>query len=191
MIAVRSRASAQGVIAATGTLVLVAVSVAFAVSGARDVTAVGGMVALAVGVAGIALFGGGLVVAAGRAVSGRPVLEVDEAGVRLPAAWPWSRSRDRRLPWPEVAAVVVWSREIPRGRQRVVEHVAFLPTEERAEGSSPPPSAELLAMGLDDVPGVATLHWSVEVSPGWDTDLATVLTEIHRRGVPTADVRSR
>ncbi|MCO6009526.1 hypothetical protein NE236_31600 [Actinoallomurus purpureus] len=192
MTAVRRRTATQDVAAAARVTVLLAVSVAFVAGGARGLPAFGGVLFLIVGASGIALFGGRLVLSVGRVAGRRPVLELDEREVRLPAAWPRSRADDRRLAWPEVASVVLWSQAALRGRRlRSVEQLTFLPTAERAEGSPPPPSAELLAMGLDDVPGVATLHWSIEVSPGWDTDLATIFAEIHRRGVPTADVRSR
>jgi hypothetical protein len=192
MIAVRARISAQGVAAVAGTSVLVAVSAAFVAGGALGLPAAGGVVALAVGVLGLVLFGGRLVATAGRALSRRPVLEADEHGVRLPAAWPWSRGRDRRLSWPDVAAVVVWSREPPRGRARPVEHVAFLPGEERAAEAGAAPGVELLALGLRDLPGAATLHWSVALPPRATVPLEAVLAEVRRLGgVPIVDARAR
>ncbi|MFL6055817.1 MAG: hypothetical protein ACJ72W_23380 [Actinoallomurus sp.] len=192
MIAVRARTSPQGVASAAGTLLLVLVSVAFAVSGALSLPAVGGVVALLVGLPGIGVFGARLVATAGRAVSGRPVLEVDERGVCLPAAWPRSRARDRRLPWPEVAAVVLWSEVLPRGRARSVQHVTFLPTEERAAAAGAAPGIELLTLRLDDVPGTATLHWSAALPPRATVPLETVLDEVRRLGgVQVVDARSR
>lgn len=191
MIAVRARVSGQGVVSVGGTLVLLLVAVTFAVSGALDLPAVGGVVALLVGVAGIALFGARLMATAGRAVSGRPVLEVDERGVCLPAAWPWSRGRDRRLSWPEVASVVVWNETLPRGRTRSLPRVAFLPVAARAAEAGAEPGVELLALRLEDVPGTATLHWSAALPPRATVPLEAVLEEVRRLGgVPVVDARS-
>ncbi|MEV5709454.1 hypothetical protein [Actinoallomurus sp. NPDC052274] len=192
MIAVRARTSPQGVASVAGTLVLAGVAVAFAVSGALSMPAVGGLVALVVGVLGLALFGARLVVTAGRAVSGRPVLEIDEHGVCLPAAWPWSRARDRRLSWPDVASVVVWNETLPRGRVRSVRHVAFLPTEERAAEAGAVPGVELLALRLEDVPGTATPHWSTAFPPRATMPPEAVLEEVRRLGgVRIVDAGSR
>ncbi|MCO5972007.1 hypothetical protein [Actinoallomurus soli] len=192
MIAVRARTSRQDLTSAAGTLVLLLVSVAFAVSGALSLPAVGGVVALVVGVPGIALFGARLVATAGRAVSGRPVLEVGEHGVCVPAAWPWSRARDRRLSWPEVASVVVWNETLPRGRMRSFPRVAFLPVGERAAEAGAEPGVELLALRLEDVPGTATLHWSAALPPRATVSLETVLEEVRRLGgVRIVDARSR
>lgn len=165
-------------------LVLLAFSAVFTATAVPALPGVGAVLYLVIGVAGVLLCAVGLVAMAGRFLTHRPVLEIDDHGVRLPAPWPWPRAHDRALRWADLAAVVVWSRPVPRGRRGVVERLAFLPV--RAEGS---PSPELLALGLDDVPGVATGRWAVTVSPGWDPGVDDVLAEVRRRELPAADLR--
>lgn len=170
---------------------LVAFSVVFAAAAVPDLPGAGALLFLAVGVAGILVFAGILVSLTGQLAGGRPVLELDDRGVRLPAPWPWSRARDRFLPWPEVAAAVVWDRPVQRGRRGVTDHLAFLPTPGHAERTGPPPSPELVALRLDGLPGVTTTRWSIPVLPGWDIEVDEVIDAIRGRGLPTADARSR
>ena len=171
--------------------VLLVFSLVFAVASVPSLPGFGAVVYLLVGVAGTVLFAGGLATLAGQLLSGRPVLELDEKGVRLPAAWPWPRTRDRFLPWPDVAAAVVWSRPTGHGKRTPPGSLAFLPTSEHAEETEAAPSAELLALRPPDLPGTATEHWSLPVLPGWDSALDDVLAAVRERGVPAADTRSR
>jgi hypothetical protein len=171
-------------------LVLLAFSVIFAVTAVPALPGVGAVLYLILGLAGTLLCTAGLVAAAGRLLGRRPVLELDEHGVRLPAPWPLPRARDRFVRWADVAAVVLWSSPVPRGRRAFAEHLAFLPTPESA-GPSSPPSAELLALRLDDLPGVASTHWATPIHPGWDTDAEQIIAEIRRRGLPAMDARTR
>ncbi len=190
MRAVRQRAWPHDVKAAAWAAVLLAVSVAFAVSGVRGLPAFGGILLLTVGAAGTVLFAGRLVVVTGRAASGRPLLEMDEREVRLPAAWPRPRARDRRLAWPDVAAAVVWREGVPHGRRTPGVHLSILPTAEYAARTLPPPSPELLALRLEGVPGAATLRWSVTLPPGADADLDALLAQVrHLGGIPVVDAR--
>jgi hypothetical protein len=168
-------------------LVLLAFSLVFAVTAVPALPGVGAVVYLLVGVAGVLLCAAALLTMGGRLVTHRPVLELDEQGVRLPAPWPWSRARDRFVRWADLASVVVWSSPVPRGRRGLADHLAFLPAHDDAGRT--PPSAELLALGLDDLPGVATAHWAVAVSPGWDPGVDEVLAELRRRELPAADLR--
>jgi hypothetical protein len=172
-------------------LVLVAFSVVFAVAAVPSLPGAGAVLFLVVGVAGALLFASGLVAMTGQVLGRRAVLELDDQGVRLPAPWPWPPARDRLLRWSDVAAAVVWNRPVPRGRRGLAEHLAFLPTAESAERSLPPPSAELLALRLDDLPGVATAHWATQIHPGWDTGTEEIIAEIRRRGLPAVDARTR
>jgi hypothetical protein len=167
-------------------LVLVAFSVVFAVAAVPALPGAGAVLFLVVGVAGTLVFTAVLVTTAGQLLDRRPVLELDDEGVRLPAPWP--RRRDRVLTWPDVAAAVVWNRPVPRGRRGLAEYLAFLPA---AEGAGVVPSAELLALGLEDVPGVATAHWATQIHPGWDTGADEIIAEIRRRGIPAVDARTR
>src|SRR4051812_33149790 len=102
-------------------LVLLVFSVVFAAAAVPALPGAGAFVFLFVGMAGIVLGAGGLVVAAGRSLPRRPVLELDDEGVRLPAPWPRTRARDRYLHWADVAAVVLWSEP---GRRSSDEHLA-------------------------------------------------------------------
>jgi hypothetical protein len=168
--------------------VLLVFSAVFTVTAVPALPGAGAVLYLLVGVAGVVACVAGLAAMAGRLLlARRPVLEIDERGVRLPAPWPWPRARDRSLGWADLAAVVVWSRPVPRGRRGVADLLAFLPVEDRVGAT--PPSAELVALGLDDLPGVATTHWAVMVSPGWDPGVDDVLAEIRRRELPAADLR--
>ncbi|MGI5226082.1 hypothetical protein [Actinoallomurus sp. CA-142502] len=172
------------------SLVLLVFSAVFAAAAVPSLPGFGAVLYLLVGVAGVLLFGAGLATAAGRFLARRPVLELDERGVRLPAPWPWPRTRDRVLDWTDLAAAIVWSTPSPRGR-RTVTGLAFLPTAAAAERTLPPPSAEILALGMDDVPGVASARWATRIQPGWDTDAERILTEVRRRGLPAVDARTR
>jgi hypothetical protein len=172
-------------------LVLLAFSAVFAVAAVPSLPGAGAVLYLLVGAAGILLCTAALVTTAGRLLARRPVLELDERGVRLPAPWPWPRSRDRFLGWPDLASVVVWNGSSPRGRRALTGHVAFLPTDAAAERTLPPPSAELLALHLDHLPGVASAHWSAQIQPGWDTEAEQIMAEVRRHGRPAVDARSR
>jgi hypothetical protein len=171
-------------------LVLLAFSVIFTVTAVPALPGVGAVLYLILGLAGGLLCAAGLVTAAGRFLGRRPVLELDEHGVRLPAPWPLPRARDRFVRWADVAAVVLWSSPVPRGRRGLAHHLAFLPTPESA-GAAAPPSAELLALGLEDLPGVASTRWATPIHPGWDTGADQVIDEVRRRGLPARDARTR
>ena len=171
--------------------VLLVFSVIFAASAVPSLPGVGAVLYLLVGVAGVLLCTAGLAATAGRLLARRPVLELDDRGVRLPAPWPWPRARDRSLVWTDLAAVVLWSSPVPRGRRAMADHLAFLPTSDGAERVRPAPSAELLALTPDDLPGVPTTHWAIPISPGWDPGLDDVLAEVRRRDLPATDLRTR
>jgi hypothetical protein len=171
--------------------VLLVFSAVFAATAIPALPRVGAVLYLLVGVAGVLLCVAGPAATAGRLLAHRPILELDEHGVRLPAPWPWPRAGDRSLGWTDLGAVVLWSSPVPRGRRTLVEHLAFLPTSEGAERIQPPPSAELLALSPEDLPGVPTTRWSIQISPGWNPGVEEVLAEVRRRELPTADLRDR
>ncbi len=188
---VRRRPVAGDVRAVGCAVVLVAFSLVFALAAIPALPGVGAVVFLVVGVAGTLLFAGLAASMAGQLAARRPVLVLDADGVRIPAPWPWPGTRDRLLPWPEVAAAVVWNRPVPRGRRGVAEHLAFLPTRESAGRTGPPPSEELVALHLDDLPGYPTARWSVQVSPGWDIGVDEIAAGVRERNLPVADARTR
>ncbi|MDN3352698.1 hypothetical protein [Actinomadura sp. DC4] len=171
--------------------VLLVFSAVFAATAVPALPGIGAVLYLLVGVAGIVLCAAGLTATAGRLLARRPVLELDDRGVRLPAPWPWPRARDRSLGWTDLAAVVLWSTPVPRGRRALEDHLAFLPTSDGADRLGPPPSAELLALSSGDLPGVPTAHWSIPISPGWDPGVEEILAEIRRRALPATDLRER
>jgi hypothetical protein len=168
--------------------VLLAFSAVFAAAAVPSLPGPGAVLYLLVGAAGIVLCGAGLVATAGRVLARRPVLELDDRGVRLPAPWPWPRTRDRVLDWTDLASAVVWSSPSPRGR-RDATGLAFLPTAAAAERVRPQPSAELVALGRTDLPGVATTRWATWVQPGWDTGAERILDEVRRHDRPVVDAR--
>lgn len=169
--------------------VLLVFSAVFVVAAIPALPRVGAVLYLLVGVAGVLLCVAGLAATAGRLLARRPILELDEHGVRLPAPWPWPRARDRFLSWADLGAVVLWSSPVPRGRRGLVEHLAFLPASERGR-----PSPELLALSAipaTGLPGVPTTDWSIPISPGWDPGVDEVLAEVRRRELPATDLRDR
>src|SRR3569833_59323 len=83
---------------------LLVFSVIFGASGVPSLPGVGAVLYLLVGVAGVLLCTAGLAATAGRLLARRPVLGLDDRGVRLPAPWPWPRARDRCLGWAAQAA---------------------------------------------------------------------------------------
>jgi hypothetical protein len=168
-------------------LVLLVFSAVFAAAAVPSLPRPGAVLFLVVGAAGIAFCTAGLLTAAGPFLTRRPVLVLDDHGVRLPAPWPWRRTRDRVLDWPDVASVVMWRTMTPRGRPAT--RVAFLPTQAAAARCSPPLSAELVALAVKDLPGVATTYWSTRVHPGWNTNADEILAEIRHHAHPTIDAR--
>jgi hypothetical protein len=93
-----------------GRLLLTGVSVTFIVGGAADPVSFGGVLFLLLGVAGVALFGSDALVLTGNLVARRPVLEIDDEGIRRPAGWP--RRASKLLRWDDLAAVGAWSQGI-------------------------------------------------------------------------------
>jgi hypothetical protein len=204
---VRLRATAPGVRGFLTALITAVTSALFVVGGAAHPATFGGVLFILLGVAGLALCAAGALVFLGQATGRRPVLELDDQGVRVPAVWPRSRRADRVLPWPDLAAVCAWSQGPPsgsRGGSDFPHHLAFLPAAGSpatsaaispatgGEGRTPPENgAELLAVKVADVACVPTLRWAVPVRPGWDTTVEEVAKAVrnHRADVPFIDRR--
>lgn len=169
-----------------GRLALTGVSAAFIVGGAADPASFGGVLFLLLGVAGVALFGSDALVLTGNLAARWPVLEIDDEGIRRPAGWP--RRASRLLRWDDLAAVGAWSQGIPTGRGHR-HHLLFLPRAEQ-ETRSPAAGAEVLAIKMNGVPGVADPRWSIPVSDAWDHSVEEIVRAVRgHRDVPFADRR--
>ncbi|GAA3230863.1 hypothetical protein [Actinocorallia longicatena] len=162
---VRLRPSFQGSGQALGVVTLVVCSALFVVGGLYDPSSVGGVLFITLGLIGVIGFGGVLVVVVGHLLGRRPLLVLDDEGVSVPAKWPLPRSRDRRLPWADVASVCAWSQGVPTGKG-LAHQLAFLPREGSAE-SRHSSGAEMLMIKVQGLPGVPVLRWSVRTLPGW------------------------
>ncbi|HEY8479633.1 MAG TPA: hypothetical protein VIL71_07370 [Spirillospora sp.] len=191
--AVRVRVTRREVGRLLATLILLAAAVAFVAGGVADGASVGGVVFTAVGFAGLALFGTGFVLAAGRAVARRPVLELSDDGVRRPARWPLPRRAGRTLPWAEVRAIAALRRGVPGTRRGELDYVVFLRTPELAEMARTWERPRLVALTMRDVPATAeAAAWCFAVERGWDATLRQVVEEARaRRRVPVIDRRTR
>lgn len=167
-----------------GRLLLSGVSVAFIVIGAADPASFGGILFLLLGVVGVAMFTSSTIAMTGTVLARRPVLEVDDEGVRRPGTRPFRA--ERLLRWDDLAAVCAWSQGIPAGRGQH-HYLTFLP---RGDADQPPAGAEILAVKVRGLPGVPEPRWSMEIGPGWDTPVEEVVTAVRRhRDVPCVDRR--
>jgi hypothetical protein len=183
---VRLRATPRTVAQLAGRLLLTGVSALFIVGGAADPASFGGVLFLLLGAAGVALFGSGALVMTGHLAAMRPVLVIDDQGVRRPAGWPRPRRADGLLRWEELVAMGAWSQGIPTGRGHR-QYLAFLP---RGAAGHAAGGAEILAIKMAGVPGVAEPRWSIPISAGWDRGVEDIVAAVHRhRAVPFADRR--
>jgi hypothetical protein len=179
-VVVRLRPTRRTLAQLAGRALLAAVAAAFVAGGAADPASVGGVLFLVLGVAGLALFGGGAVALAGHLLARRPLLEIDDDGVHRPAAWPRSR---RLLRWDDLAAVALWRQGVPAGRSHR-EFLTFIPRRALA-------GTEIAAIGPAAVPAIAPPQWSLPVSAAWDHPVDEVVAAVRRhRDVPFADRRS-
>lgn len=165
MTEVRLRPSLRGSGQALGVITLVVCSVFFIIGGLYDPASIGGIIFITLGAVGVLGFGGVLVVILGHLLGRRPLLVLDDEGVRIPAKWPLSRSRDRFLPWTDIATVCAWSQGVPTGKG-LAHQLAFLPTEE-SEAAQDPSGSEMVMIKTQGLPGVAIYRWSVPILPGW------------------------
>lgn len=191
--AVRVRASWRDVWQLLATLILLAASAAFIAGGVTDGASMGGVMFTVVGFAGFALFGTGLFLSGGQMLARRPVLELDDAGVRRPARWPLPRRADRTLPWDEVEAIAALRRGIDGTRRGELDYVVFLRTPELAEMARTWDRPRLVAMTMRDVPVTAeAVPWCFGVERGWDASLPQIVKEARaRRRVPVIDRRTK
>jgi len=173
---VRLKPSLNGSGQAVGVLILLFCSAMFVVGGLADPASAGGVVFLVLGITGVAAFGSVLVVVVGHLLGRRPLLVLDGEGVRVPAKWPFPRSRDRFLPWAEVASVCAWTDGVPGGRG-LAHRLAFLPTEDSPH-SRATSGAEMLRVKTQGLPGVPVLRWNIAVLDGWTVPQDEVIKTI-------------
>jgi hypothetical protein len=196
---VRFRTAVPGLHQILTVVITAATSVLFIMGGSAHPSGFGGILFIVLGVAGLALCAAVALVFAGQVTGRRPVLKLDDQGIRVPAVWPRSSRADRMLPWSELAAVCAWTQGPPSGgRSGTVfpHHLAFLPRPDPADaggaGPTPPENgAELLAIKVTDVVCVPTLRWAVPVRPGWDTTVEQIAKAVQDRhgDVPFIDRR--
>ncbi|MFC0037623.1 hypothetical protein [Actinomadura rayongensis] len=197
--AVRARPTWRAAAQAVSCLILLLASAGFITGGVLRGFGLGGAVFAVLGALGIVLFGAGLAVALGRMLSRRPVLVVDDAGVRRPARWPLPAARGATLEWSRVQAVGALRRGVDGTRKGRQDFLVFLPTEAMVDMVRTAERNRLVVLTLPDVPadrlpdGAAeALRWCVPVGPRWDATLPDVVKEIRRRhAVPVVDRRTK
>jgi hypothetical protein len=114
----------------------------------------------------LGVFGYGTLAWIGQLIGRRPVLILDDAGVRLPPPWPRPRTADRVLAWEQVARVHAFTQVTSyRGGIHRQHYLAFVPVDNL--GLRPPSRLERWAAGMAGAPSPEALRYSVHVQPGW------------------------
>lgn len=122
----RLRATWEGAWLTVGCAVFTVIGAALVVKG--------GALDVVMGVLAIVLFGGGGLLAASRHLSRRPVLLLDDEGVRIPAPWPRSADDDLVIPWKDVTGVCACAKALHhRGGTVFMHYLVFLTEEEPPE----------------------------------------------------------
>ncbi|MFF5263165.1 hypothetical protein ACFY4C_29905 [Actinomadura viridis] len=174
-------------------LVLVLASAGFVASGLLSGSGTAGMVFAVLGALGLALFGAGLLGAAGRLLGRRPALELTAEGVVRPARWPLPRRGDRLLPWSRVVAMTAVRRGVQGTRRGVQDYLVFLPSDELVEMARTAERPRLIALTLPDVPATReAADWCFAVEPDWDASLKEIVVQARRRHeIPVIDRRKK
>ncbi|WP_243718701.1 hypothetical protein [Actinomadura sp. KC06] len=191
--AVRQRVTWRGMWRLIAFLIMFLASVAFIAGGAMRGAGAASVTIMILGVAGLGLFGAGLLASAGGMLARRPVLEFDGGGVRRPARWPLPRRAGRALPWPDVAAIAALRRGAAGTRRGELDYLVFLPSPELAEMARTSERPRLVALTLRDVPSTAeAVPWSFAVHSDWDATLPQIVKQARRyRQVPVIDRRTK
>ncbi|WP_433467511.1 hypothetical protein [Spirillospora sp. CA-128828] len=191
--AVRNRVTWRGIWQLAAFVILFLASVAFIAGGVLRGAGVGSVAIMILGVAGLVLFGAGLLVSAGGMLARRPVLELDGDGVRRPARWPLPRRAGRTLAWDDVTAITALRRGVGGTRRGEQDYLVFLPTPELAELARTSERPPLVALTMRDVPSTAAaVPWCFAVEAGWDATLPEIVKQARRRRrVPVIDRRTK
>jgi hypothetical protein len=191
--AVRNRVTWRGIWQAVAFLILFVASVGFITSGVVAGMGVGSVTFMLLGVAGLVLFGAGLLLSVGGMLARRPVLVLDGDAVRRPPRWPMPRPAGRALPWDEVAGIAALRRGMAGTRRGEQDYLVFLPDPELVELARTADRPQLVALTMRDVPSTAAaVPWCFAVEQGWDATLAEVVKEAgRRRRVPVIDRRTK
>ncbi|RNL85037.1 STM3941 family protein [Halostreptopolyspora alba] len=119
------------------------------------------------GLAALLLFGGGGLLAASPMLSRRPVLVMDDTGVRVLAPWPRSTSGDLVVAWRDIARIRAATQVVPRrGETMLLHYLVFVPRGETGRAFHPPAPWEP--------------SYAVRAHPTWDRTIEEVVAEAHR-----------
>lgn len=193
-------------------LILLFASAGFVTGGAARPASAGGIVFLLLGAVGIASFATALLMILAQLLGRRPVLVLDDEGVRLPAALPWLRRAGRTgrasrtsstsrpgrtsrpgelLPWAEVAALCIGEHGAGGGKGSR-PFVSFLPSETTAAAVRTATKAQLIALTLPDVPLMAdAVPWTLTADSSWTASVKDIAAEARRHGVAIIDRRTK
>ncbi|MDA8370355.1 MAG: hypothetical protein M0026_10860 [Nocardiopsaceae bacterium] len=127
----------------------------------------GDPVDVGIGLLALLIFGGGGLLAASRVLSRRPILVLDDAGVRLVAPWPRSSAEDTFLAWDDIVLIRACTQAVPHRRGTAgLHYLVFLVGEEA------------------DQPFRAPSPWeprhAVRIRPTWDRSVEEVAAEARR-----------
>lgn len=188
----RIRPTWLGVGHVVAPLILLAASVAFMAGGLQRGAGFASVVFVVLGIVGIVAFGTAMVIATGRLLIRRPVLELGPGGVRRPAGWPRSRAADRVLPWSEVTALCLVSRGVPTRKRGVLDYLIFLTDDAAAANVRNAERPQLIALTMSDLPaGAEVAPWRFAAEASWDTSLKEIASVVRRHKVPILDRRKK
>lgn len=125
---------------------------------------------------------GGGTIWVGQTLSRRPVLELHDHQVVLPAAWPRPRRSDRTLRWDEVEWLAAFTQVIrSRGMVAARHHyLAFVPAAGVA-AVAPSSGFERFGAGLARAPSGEAMRYSLWVRPGLSAGLEEIVEQARRR----------
>ncbi len=122
------------------------------------------------GALAVLLFGGGGLLAASPLLSRRPVLVLDEGGVRAVAPWPRRRSHDRTMGWDDIARIRAVTQVVPhRGGTLLLHYLEFVSHDATGRHFAPPTPWET--------------SFTVRAQATWDHTIDEIVAKAHRHRV--------